>query len=293
MNVCMNSSLLNISVFTRDWSDRTQSVYDELKSLLDAQSEVELLAPPLSPDSDSDQVHADLLIVLGGDGAIIHASRFLGRNQIPILGINLGRLGFLADLQPEDLRNNLQTICKQNFRVEEHLMFECVHRSEEGTEIVYLGLNEVVAVSGASLRLIDIELFIDGDKVATFSGDGLIVSTPIGSTAHSLSAGGPILRQTLDAFVVTPICPHTLTNRPLVDSADCEFLLRFPKAPDGVMSIVDGQMQQPISSGDELVVRKAPVTFKLARFGNHSYYRTLHRKLGWGGQPRYQSENSS
>ncbi|MBD3673742.1 MAG: NAD(+)/NADH kinase [Planctomycetaceae bacterium] len=289
----MNNSLLKLSVFTREWSDRIQSVYDELKTLLDNQPEVKLLAPPLNPDSTPDSINADLLIVLGGDGAILHASRTLGRHQIPILGINLGRLGFLADLQPEDLRNNLQTICQQNFRVEEHLMFECVHRSADGIEHVYLGLNEVVAVSGASLRLIDIELLIDGDKVATFSGDGLIVSTPIGSTAHSLSAGGPILRQTLDAFVVTPICPHTLTNRPLVDSADCEYLMRFPKAPEGVMSIIDGQLQQPISPGDELVVRKAPVTFKLARFRDHSYYRTLHRKLGWGGQPRYQSENGS
>ena len=188
------------------------------------------------------------MIVLGGDGAILHSSRILGRNQIPILGINLGGLGFLADLQPEDLHNNLRTICQQNFRIEEHLMFECVHRKADGTQEVVLGLNEVVAVSAASLRLIDIELLIDGDKVATFSGDGLIVSTPIGSTAHSLSAGGPILRQALDAFVVTPICPHTLTNRPLVDSADCEYLMRFPNVPDGVMAVIDGQLQTPDSS---------------------------------------------
>jgi len=289
----MNSNLLRISVFTRDWSERTQSVYAELKSLLDDQPEVELCDSLITPESVPESIGADLLIVLGGDGAILHSSRILGRNQIPILGINLGRLGFLADLQPEDLHNNLRTICQQNFRIEEHLMFECVHRKADGTQEVVLGLNEVVAVSAASLRLIDIELLIDGDKVATFSGDGLIVSTPIGSTAHSLSAGGPILRQALDAFVVTPICPHTLTNRPLVDSADCEYLMRFPNVPDGVMAVIDGQLQRPILPGDELLVHKAPVTFKLARFGGHSYYRTLHRKLGWGGQPRYQPEIDS
>lgn len=290
----MNShSALRISVFTRDWSGRIQTVYDELNSLLSDRSEVELSDSPLTPESLPADVDAELLIVLGGDGAILHASRILGRRQIPILGINLGRLGFLADLQPEDLRNNLENICRRNFRVEEHLMFECVHRTAGGEESVFLGLNEVVAVSGAALRMIDIELLIDGDKVATFSGDGLIVSTPIGSTAHSLSAGGPILQQSLDAFVVTPVCPHTLTNRPLVDSSHCEYLMRFPEIPEGVTAVVDGQLQQPVSSGDELVVRKAPVTFKLARFGGHSYYRTLHRKLGWGGQPRYNSGNDS
>ena len=192
----MNSpSALRIAVFTREWSERIRNVYDELTSLLTDRSEVELSASPLTPDSVPDRIEADLLIVLGGDGAILHASRILGRHQIPILGINLGRLGFLADLQPEDLRNNLENICCRDFRIEEHLMFECVHRTSSGQESVVLGLNEVVAVSGASLRMIDIELLIDGDQVATFSGDGLIVSTPIGSTAHSLSAGGPILRQ--------------------------------------------------------------------------------------------------
>lgn len=280
-------------MFARDWSDRIRCVYDELIELLADRDDVTLSQPPWNPDSFPEQIDADLLIVMGGDGAILHASRILGRRQIPILGINLGRLGFLADLQPEDLRNNLENICNRDFRIEEHLMFECVHRSAGGHESVVLGLNEVVAVSGASLRMIDIELLIDGDKVATFSGDGLIVSTPIGSTAHSLSAGGPILRQALDAFVVTPICPHTLTNRPLVDSSECEYLMRFPEVPDGVKAVVDGQLQWPIASGDILVVRKAPVTFKLARFGGHSYYRTLHRKLGWGGQPHYQSRNDS
>lgn len=290
----MNShSALRISVFTRDWTERIQSVYDELHSLLSDRPEVDLLESPITPENIPSEMDADLLIVLGGDGAILHASRILGRRQIPILGINLGRLGFLADLQPEDLRNNLEAICRRDFCIEEHLMFECVHRTAAGRETVVLGLNEVLAVCGAALQMIDIELLIDGDKVATFSGDGLIVSTPIGSTAHSLSAGGPILRQTLDAFVVTPVCPHTLTNRPLVDGSDCEYLMRFPDIPAGVTAVVDGQLRLPISAGDELVVRKAPVTFKLVRFQGHSYYRTLHRKLGWGGQPRYQSENGA
>ena len=281
---------LRIALFSRDHSERISRVRAEIENVLNARDDVILCQPSLTPDSDSNSVSADLLIVLGGDGAILHASRFLGRRQIPILGINLGRLGFLADLQPEDFRQNVEAICRREFQVVNHLMIECVHRHTDGLEECHLALNELAVVSGASLRMIEIDLFIDGSKVARFGGDGLIVSTPIGSTAHNLSAGGPVLRQTLDAMVVTPICPHTLTNRPLVDSADCEFLLTFPNVSEGVAAVIDGQVHTRVSPGDEIVIRRAPVSFQLARLADHSYYRTLHRKLGWGGQPRPESE---
>ena len=288
----MSLDSLKIALFVRDSSPRIQKVVAEIRDLLSAREEVTLCEPILSPESSSENLEAELLIVLGGDGAILNASRMLGTHQIPILGINLGRLGFLADMQPEDIRRNIETICRNEYQVVEHLMIECCHRRKDGTESRFLALNELVVVAGASLRIIDIDLLIDGDKVATFSGDGLIVSTPIGSTAHSLSAGGPILRQTLDALVVTPICPHTLTNRPLVDSAECEFLLRFKKVNEGVTAVIDGQVTSPVTDGDEILIRKAPVSFKLARFADHSYYSTLHRKLGWGSQPRYQSKET-
>jgi NAD+ kinase len=286
----MPQDALRIALFSRDQSERTAGVREKIEGLLSAREEVALLTPSLTPESPRPAEDVDLLIVLGGDGAILHASRFLGRRQTPILGINLGRLGFLADLQPDDFVRNLDAICQRDFQVVDHLMIECVHRHRGGTEECFLALNELAVVSGASLRMIEIDLFIDGSKVARFGGDGLIVSTPIGSTAHNLSAGGPVLRQTLDALVVTPICPHTLTNRPLVDSADCEFLLTFPGVAAGVTAVVDGQVTSPVAPGDEIVIRRAPVSFQLARFGDHSYYRTLHRKLGWGGQPRPEAE---
>jgi NAD+ kinase len=136
--------------------------------------------------------------------------------------------------------------------------------------------------------MVDIELEIDREKVTTYSGDGLIVSTPVGSTAHSLSAGGPILRQDLQAFVITPVCPHTLTNRPLVDDAACEYVMRVPQAPPGVTLVIDGQIKRPFAPGDTVAVRRAPVAFQLARIPGHSFYGTLHRKLGWWGQPHYE-----
>jgi NAD+ kinase len=171
--------------------------------------------------------------------------------------------------------------------VAEHLMFECELRHSDGTREIYLGLNEVAVSSAGSLRMLDVQLAIDGELVTTYSCDGLIVSTPVGSTAHSLSAGGPLLKQDLQCFVITPICPHTLTNRPLVDNAACVYTLTVPQVHEGTMVVIDGQIKQPLAAGDVIEVRRAPLTFKLVRLPGHSYYATLHRKLGWGGQPRY------
>src|SRR6185369_140473 len=124
----------------------------------------------------------------------------------------------------------------------------------DGAKETYLGLNEVALSAGSSLKMMDVRLAIDGEKVTTYSCDGLIVSTPVGSTAHSLSAGGPILKQTLFAFVITPICPHTLTNRPLVDSADCVYSLTLPSVPRGVKVVIDGQIKQSVPDGDEILI---------------------------------------
>lgn len=281
----MAEAPLRIALFVRNWTDRIRPVHQEIRDLLGRRSDV-VLGSTVTPDEPPGQIDADLLIVLGGDGAILAASRQLGGKPVPVLGINLGRLGFLADLQPEDFRTNIREICSGRFDVVDHLMLECTHRHPDGSEEAYLGLNEVVVHTGGSLTMLDLDLLIDGDQVARFSGDGLIVSTPIGSTGHSLSAGGPILQQTLPAFVVTPMNPHTLTSRPLVDSADCEYLLRFPRVVDGAMAVIDGQIRAAISVGDEIVIRKAPVAFRIARLEGHSYYRTLHRKLGWASQPR-------
>jgi NAD+ kinase len=160
----------------------------------------------------------------------------------------------------------------------------------DGTQQGYLGLNEVAVMTGAALRILQVHLAIDGVDVTTYSCDGLIVSTPVGSTAHSLAAGGPLLRQDLQAFVITPISPHTLTNRPLVDRADCVYTLSLPEVPDGATAVIDGQIKVPLQSGDRVEVRKAPVNFQLARLADHSYYATLHAKLGWGGMSRVENQ---
>lgn len=268
---------------------RVKSAWDEFEQFLKAQSHVELVALDLGQGLDFSGIEADLVVVVGGDGAILRACRQMGMNQLPILGVNLGRLGFLADVSPSEFREQFSQIQGREYHVVQHLMFECALVRCSGSVETFLGLNEVVVSSGGSLRMIEVRLAINGEGVTTYSGDGVILSTPVGSTAHNLSAGGPILRQGLPAFLITPICPHTLTNRPLVDSSECKFTLTVPNAPLGTTLVIDGQIRLPLVSGDRIEVQRAPVKFQMAKLPGSSYYATLHRKLGWGGQPNYRS----
>ncbi len=232
---------------------------------------------------------ADLALVLGGDGAILRAARQMGYRQVPVLGVNLGRLGFLADLSPEQLRSCFPQVCRGDYRVTRHLMYECVIEGEGPAQTI-LGLNEVAFHSLPPFGILDLEVALDGVPVAQLSGDGLIVSTPIGSTAHNLSAGGPILGQELQAFVLTPICPHALTHRPVVESADHAYTVTVGRGGDQAAVIIDGQEMVPLSPRHRVTVRRAPVTFALVKVPGHSFYQTLRDKLRWGTPPGYRNE---
>jgi len=234
---------------------------------------------------------ADLAIVFGGDGAILRAARQMGYRQVPVLGINLGRLGFLADIHPDNLDRCFEQILNREFRVSRHLMYECEIDQAAGRR-TRLGLNEVVVHSVPPFHMLDLELEIDGASVARFGGDGLIISTPIGSTAHNLSAGGPILTQELPAFVITPLCPHTLTYRPLVEAADKEFRIRLANRDKPAMVILDGQETISVSDRDQIVIRQAPVQFQLVKVPGQSYFQTLRDKLRWASPPSYRGEPS-
>jgi NAD+ kinase len=233
---------------------------------------------------------ADVALVLGGDGAILRAARQMSYCQVPVLGINLGKLGFLADLSPDELRACLPQVVAGNYRVTHHLMYECEVRAPE-TSRTCLGLNEVVVRSGPPFRLLDFDLLVDGEQVSAISGDGLIISTPVGSTAHNLSAGGPILGQELDAFVLTPICPHSLTSRPVVESAARAYTILMRQGSCGAELILDGQEVLALTAEHRVTVRKAPVSFGLVKVPDHSYYQTLRNKLRWGAGPNFRSEH--
>jgi NAD+ kinase len=225
----------------------------------------------------------DLVVVLGGDGSILRTARWMAYEQVPALGVNLGTLGFLAGFSREEFAAALDEIAAGRFRLVEHLMFEA--EIVRGGTVAHraLGLNETSILAGPPFSMIEVGLVVDGEEAASYRGDGLIASTPVGSTAHSLSAGGPILREDLDAFLFTPLNPHTLTNRPVIDSASRIYELVVPKPNAGTACVVDGRVVAQLAAGDRVRIRRAAPRFMLIETGGHGYYRTLREKLQWGG----------
>lgn len=253
----------------------------ELRPLVEQHMDVVALED-ISSDLPTNDV--DFAIVLGGDGSMLRAAHRLGYQQLPILGVNLGHLGFLADLQPELLPELLPQVAAGEYRVNSHLMFECELLREGKIVQRALGLNEVSVLAGAPFKILEVQLYVDSELVTTYSCDGLIVSTPVGSTAHSLSAGGPILRKDLQAFVISPISPHTLTNRPVVDSAERVFELVVPQPHEGTSLVVDGKVLCQPTAEDRIRITRSEAQFQLVEIAGYGYYRTLREKLGWGGR---------
>jgi len=228
----------------------------------------------------------DLMIVLGGDGSILRAAHQMGFHQRPVLGVNLGRLGFLAALQPEQLDQALPEIAAGRHQVVEHLMIEAT-ATRDGQSLYHsLALNEVAVLAGPPFKMVDIELYVDGELVTTYSCDGLIVSTPVGSTAHSLSAGGPILRNDMQALIILPISPHTMTHRPVVESADRTIELAVPHPHEGTSLVVDGHVMGTLKPADRVRIVRSQARFQMVVVRGQSYYRRLREKLDWGGQLR-------
>jgi NAD+ kinase len=269
---------------------RRPGVKEEAEALLPFLSQhAQITCFDLQQEEDLCHCTADLAIVFGGDGAILRAARQMGYYQVPVLGVNLGKLGFLADLSPEELRDCFPRVVRGDYRVTRHLMYECLLPSPGGQRS-FLGLNEVVVHTAPPFHLIDLDLCVDDETATRFSVDGLILSTAVGSTAHNLSAGGPILGQELPAFVITPICPHTLTNRPVVDSADKTYTITLVSREAQAVLIIDGQESIPMTTSDRITVRRAPVSFGLVKVPGRTYYQTLRDKLRWGTSPNYRTE---
>jgi NAD+ kinase len=239
----------------------------------------------LAHDTDLSTLSADVALVLGGDGTVLHTARRMGDSPTPVLGINLGRLGFLTELTPDGFLHRLDDLAGRHYTVDNLMTLSCTLLPKNGPSRTFRGLNDVVLRAAPVFHLLEIGLSIDGEGVMTYRGDGLIVATPVGSTAHSLSAGGPILPPDAHSFVVTPLCAHTLTQRPLVDSHHKVYELT-PKG-EGVPTIlvIDGQVQVPVQAGDRIIIRHGRTPFPMVRLPGHSFYRTLRDKLGWGASP--------
>ncbi len=224
----------------------------------------------------------DLLVSLGGDGTMLGVSRFIGVRQVPVLGVNFGFLGYLTEFTLEELFTALEGLHEGNFILDCRFMLEAV-LTRAGRQInSSLALNDAVVSTGGPVRMIEIECRINQMFVNSFRADGMIVATPTGSTAYSLSAGGPIVHPSMSAILLTPICPHTLSNRPVVVPGDSVVELLFPRADQELMLTIDGQVPIQIQQGDQVTVKCSRTTFDLIRPTNRNYYEVLRTKLKWG-----------
>ena len=265
--------------------DRRPKILERLSTLRPIiERHVNVIGEDFTYSADLSQWQPDLAIVLGGDGSILRAAKQMGADQVPVLGVNLGKLGFLADIHPDNLDQALGCYVNGEYHVTDHLMIRCQVFKNDQPLCDQLGLNEVAILGGPPFTIQQIDLMIDSQLATSYLCDGLIVSTPIGSTAHNLSAGGPILRKNLQAIVVSPISPHTLTVRPVVDTADRVYEIVVSRPNDSTCVVLDGQTLAKLTTEHRVRIERAKPVFRLVRVEGNSYYQTLREKLGWGGR---------
>jgi NAD+ kinase len=224
----------------------------------------------------------DMLITLGGDGALLGGARWAGPAGTPVLGVNLGRLGFLTAVKLEEMDDAIASIAAGDYLIDERMALEVSTEQGDAAEEPYYALNDAVLHRGGLVRVVTLKVWVDDEEVGLYRGDGVIVATPTGSTAYSLSAGGPILDPQLGAIVITPICPHTLAVRPLVLRATAQITIEVVATPEHLMLTIDGQVGSELEPGDRIIVRKSDRPARLVRLPGQSFHSLLRRKLRWG-----------
>jgi len=261
----------------------------ELSDWLEARDIVPVGKPRIQSENKIDDVdngqfgaESDLIVVLGGDGTMISTARLIGDAEVLVLGVNYGSLGYLTDFRIEEMFPALEAIFRGEYDIDRRVMLHAEHR--RGDEVLATGrvLNDVVINKAALARIIEIEVSLNGLFVNSFRSDGLIVSTPTGSTAYNLSAGGPIIYPSMNAVVLTPICPFTLSNRPIVIPDDAEIELTLVQEKEGVALTLDGQIGYTMKAEDRVRIRKSRTTFNLVQPPNRNYFDVLRNKLKWG-----------
>jgi NAD+ kinase len=273
------------------YPDAGEVVRTTLERLRDLRVEVRMnqagaaaLQHPELATSDSALVEGtDLLIVLGGDGSILSAAR-LSAGRVPILGVNMGGLGFLAEVMLDELPDAARAAISGQGQIDERTMLEAEVVNDSGKRLRRLALNDIVVTKTGVARVVTITTSVNDELLSTYPADGVIVSTPTGSTAYSLSAGGPIVHPHVDVIVVTPICPHTLTARPVVVSGTAAVTVQPIAGVEDVRLTVDGQESFPLAVGERVVVRRAATRARLVRLKPPSFYSILRTKLAWGGR---------
>jgi len=241
------------------------------------------VADVATQSADALPAEVDLIVTVGGDGTMLHAARRAALYGVPLIGVNLGRLGFLTDIPREGMLERLESVLAGQYRAEERLLLEASIVRANGSDTAVLALNDVVLQKGRSGRMQEFITYVDGDYVNKHEGDGLIVSTPTGSTAYALSCGGPIVAPDVDALMIVPICPHTLSDRPLVLKASSTVEIRVAGLHGSVAGVsCDGEETGEIREGECLKIRPSNKTVRLLHPVEHSYFQVLRSKLNWG-----------
>jgi NAD+ kinase len=226
----------------------------------------------------------DALVTLGGDGTLLRGARIISPHAVPILGINLGHLGFLTCCNADQLANSLMRFARHDYLAESRMALQARVLDVRGVERQqWIALNDVVLHKGGFARVVGVRVSVDGDAIATYAADGVVLSTPTGSTAYSLSAGGPVVFPTLETILVTAVSAHTLAIRPVILPPTVEVTLRADGASDELLVTIDGQVGTTFSAGETLSVRRAEGGVLIIRFPGTSFFTTLRQKLGWGG----------
>lgn len=257
------------------------------------QESIEVVSCDTSGDDGQAPEGCDWAVVFGGDGTMLAAARAMGANQIPVVGVNMGRFGFLAEILPEGIRPSLERVLAGSYAIVTRMMLDVQVMREGEQTAAGTALNDAVVSRSHLSRVVSIDLRVDNVWATTYNADGLIVSSPVGSTAHSLSAGGPIVDAAVDAFVVTPICPHTLANRSLIESPDCCLEMVVRSNSECVGLTLDGQVFLDLRCGDHIRVTRSNQRLHLITFGVRRFYEALRDKLHWGGHPRYRESQDT
>ena len=233
---------------------------------------------------EGDDFEADMVLSMGGDGTFLKAASYVGKKNIPILGINTGRLGFLADISPEEMEETFEDIYRKNYKVEDRSVLQ-VFSESQFLKGYPCGLNEIAILKRDSSSMITIHTSINGAYLTTYQADGLVIATPTGSTAYSLSIGGPIIVPHSKTIAITPVAPHSLNVRPIVVNDDCEITLDVESRSHNFLVAIDGR-SETCREGTRLTIRKADYHIKIVKRPNHVFFHTLRNKMMWGADGR-------
>lgn len=235
---------------------------------------------------------ADFAVVFGGDGSITSAARHLSQMNVPVIGVNLGKLGYLAEFNVDELKEFFPSLTSGKVRIDKRMMLACTISGKEKAEFCSVAINDVVITSGPPFKMIELKISVDGQPLAGCIGDGLIISTPTGSTAYNLSAGGPILSPKMEAMVITAICPHSLSFRPIVINADSIVEVFGVRVNEGTTVSIDGQVSRKLSIDDVVRIERHKGDFLVVSNPLRTQWDTLATKLSWAEKPKYKSDST-